>query len=189
MIRPKPIHSGGRISPFRHDSLRVQVTLRQVRRRAVIHAGDTARAHDWHGGQPGRSTGARERAKRQWLRSRPPGLPALPATVRERLARAPHLRHLRSASVSARGGQPPGRPQPAASWRTRSSGAPGSQGTTRTTTSGARAPPQAPCVSAAPPDLDFKPNSASIPAPISRPFAGVQLYFRSGCCPTFRRLH
>ena len=35
---------------------------------------------------------AGEDAGRQWLRSGPPGLSALPAAFRERLARAPHMR-------------------------------------------------------------------------------------------------
>ena len=64
--------------------------------------------------------------------SGPPVLPALPAAVRERLARASHMRRLhpadgggalRAASVSEPGGQPPSRPQPPTRRRTRLSGA------------------------------------------------------------------
>ena len=156
---------------------RIAVAARKPRyslidHRVVVHAGRAAGTHNRHGGQPGRLAGAWERARKQWLRSGPPGLLALPAAVREQLAQAPHMRRLRSvddggalraASVSGPAGQPTGRPQPATRHRTRLSGASG-QGTARTATGGALPPPQPPCASAAPPlrlrfPGQFGPNS------------------------------
>lgn len=115
---------------------------------------------DQHGWGARRSADAGAGAGRQRLRSGQRGLPALPAAVRERLARSPHMQRLRPADagcavLTASAGRPAERPleprQPATKHRIGPSAFPrhfgdSSQGRVRTAASGVLVAPQTRCV-------------------------------------------